>query len=1024
MCLVSPGERVGAQGISPSPEQLQIFQGLTPEQQQAILSQLGGGVAAGESSSYGGTLERRPTDQFGRTDQATRMQQEQELLRRERMRQGEEGEEEEPTGPIPVLKREDWVVVEIDYQLPPRPVPPYLQALYAGQILPGAAGNAAAGALQGAAAQAAVSQSAAAQSAVQNAAANFAGAGGATSALAASQAAQNSLAAQTGQTSTTLPVPAQQGPQALSNAAAAAALGLSDEERMRLESLMTLIRAGNPYRLSREGTLTLPGFAPIALLGLTEEQATLRLKIEPAFRGIDVRVTRLPIRKTGRESLKPFGYDLFDHVLSTFAPSTNVPVPAEYIVGSGDQLDVQLYGNMNRSLKLIVGRDGNINLPELGPVNVAGQTFVAAKAQIESRVERQMIGVHANVSMGDTRSIRVFVLGEAKFPGTYTISGLGTITSALYAAGGAKRVGSLRKIQLKRRGALVRQLDLYDLLIRGDTSDDTKLLPGDVIFIPPVGPTVSIDGEVKRPAIYEIKGESTVSQVLQLAGGLTPEADRSNAMLTRIDENQHRVIIPLDLTAGAPSLAPRNGDLVHVMRLRPTLDSGIVLQGHVYDSGSFAYRAGIRLSDVIHSVDELQPNADIHYLLIRRETPPDRRISVLSADLAAALNAPGSTADVPLMPRDRITVFDLASGRDHVIQPVLEELRVQGSAAHPTETVHIDGQVKVPGEYPLEPGMRVSDLIRAGGGAADAAYGRQAELTRYTLVSGERRTELVQVDLSAALRGDPAANLVLLPFDTLTVKEIPLWEAQENVVVRGEVRFPGRYAIRRGETLRSVIGRAGGLTEFAFPEGSVFTREWLRKREQEQLDMLAQRMQTDLTALAIGSAAAGVGGGANALSIGQTLLTQIRGARAVGRMVINLPLLMREPTGSADDVVLRGGDQLIVPRTQQQVTVLGEVQNATSLLYNPRLTRDDYISLSGGTTRRADRGRIYVVRANGSVVASEGSRWFASTSVAMKPGDTVVVPLNTEHLPPLPFWQAVTGILYNVAIAVAAIHAL
>jgi protein involved in polysaccharide export with SLBB domain len=649
--------------------------------------------------------------------------------------------------------------------------------------------------------------------------------------------------------------------------------------------------------------------------------------------------------------------------------------------------------------------------------------FDSAKASIESRVQRQMMGVHASVSMGDTRSIRVFVVGEAKYPGTYTISGLSTITSALYAAGGAKRAGSLRSVQLKRRGTLVRQFDLYDLLIRGDTSDDAKLQQGDVIFIPPVGPTVSIDGEVRRPAIYEIKGESTVADVLQLAGGVTPEADLSNAMLTRIDAAQRRVVVPVELTAGARTETVRNGDTVRVMRLRPTLDAGIVVQGHVYAPGAFAYRPGMHLTDVIHSVDELRPDADLHYLLIRRELPPDRRISVLSADLAAALNAPGSPADLELMARDRITVFDLASGRDHVIQPLLEELRVQGTSAHPTATVHVAGQVKVPGEYPLEPGMRIADLIRAGGGAADAAYGAEAELTRYSVANDSRQTQLIEIDLGAALKGDPRANVELDAFDTLTVKQVPLWSEQETITLKGEVRFPGSYSIRRGETLKSVVDRAGGLTTFAFPEGSVFTRDWLRKREQEQLDMLAQRMQTDLTALAIASAASGVqGGGTTTLTLGQSLLGQIRGARAVGRMVIDLPRLMREPVGSPDDVVLRSGDQLIVPRFQQQVTVLGEVQNSTSLLYNPRLSRDDYISLAGGVTRRADRSRIYVVRANGSVVSSEGSRWFEHSGVRMKPGDTVVVPLDTERMPPLPFWQAVTGILYNVAIAVAAVH--
>jgi protein involved in polysaccharide export with SLBB domain len=380
---------------------------------------------------------------------------------------------------------------------------------------------------------------------------------------------------------------------------------------------------------------------------------------------------------------------------------------------------------------------------------------------------------------------------------------------------------------------------------------------------------------------------------------------------------------------------------------------------------------------------------------------------------------------VELAARDRITVFDLQSGRDREIRPVLDELRLQGNAELPSQIVNIDGRVKVPGEYPLEPGMTVRDLIRAGGGTTDGAYARTAELIRYEVVNGEtRRTELVNVDLAAALRGNVTANLKLQPFDTLSVKEVPEWGSQESITLRGEVRFPGAYTIRRGETLKSVLNRAGGLTPYAFPEGSVFTRDELKRREQEQLDQLADRMQRDVALLALQSAAANQAGAATALSVGQSLLVQLKGAKAVGRLVIDLPKLEKAATGSTYDVVLRGGDTLAVPRFQQQVTVIGEVQNATSHLYNPQLSRDDYIALSGGVTRRADRGKIYIVRASGSVLATEGSRWFQHSQTTIKPGDTVVVPLDTEHIPALPLWTQVTQIMYNLAIAVLAVKAI
>jgi len=987
---------VYGQGATPSSDQIEMFRNLSPDQQQAILQSLGGagsgglGALTGLGSGAGGL-----SSQSAAAQQAQR--ENQENLNNRMRKPSDEDEEKEPL--VPVLKGDDWVIIEIDFHLGPRPLQIPGQPSQPGQG-PGVQN------LQG----------------LQAAAT-----GGAANAQQPPSVLQNPSTNQN-------PWQQQQQSQSGSDRSLAEMMApppLTERDIKRLKDLIDLIRQRNPYRLSHDGALTLPGFSEIPLAGLTDDQATLRLKVEPAFRDLDIRLTRLPLKKTGLDALRPFGYDLFDRTPSTFAPMTNVPVPSDYVIGPGDELTVQLYGSQNRTLHLPVGRDGRVNFPEIGPINVVGQHFDSARENIESRVERQLIGVRASVSMGDTRSIRVFVLGEARNPGTYTISSLGTITSALYAAGGVKPIGSMRRIQLKRQGTLVRTLDLYDLLIRGDTTDDNKLEQGDVIFIPPVGSTVSVTGEVHRPAIYEVKNESTVGDLVNLAGGLTPQADQSNAMLARVDESQHRVVVHVDLGGAGTRTEPlRNGDVLRVSRLRPTLDAGVVLSGHVFTPGSYAYHPGMHLTDVLHSVDDLQPNADLHYLLIRREVPPDRHITVVSADFAAALKNPRSKSDIELLPRDEIMVFDLASGRDHIIHPLLEDLRLQANSDQASQVVHVDGRVKVPGEYPLEQGMTIADLVRAGGGLSDAAYGGKAELTRYKVENGEtRRTELIEIDLAQALKGDTKENVKLEPYDILSVKELSQWHAQESVTLAGEVRFPGRYDIKQGETLVSVLARAGGLTPFAFAEGSVFTREELKKREQEQMDRLADRMQTDIAAIALAGIASGAPGSANnanAVSTGQYLLTQLRSLKAVGRLVIDLPQMMRERPGSSVDVILRDGDQLIVPRFQQQVTVIGEVQSTTSHLYSARLARDDYIALSGGLTTRADKGRIYVVHANGSVVSGGGHRWFQPTggSLKIRPGDTIVVPLDTERLPSLPFWTAVTTIVYNVAIAVAAVHSL
>jgi protein involved in polysaccharide export with SLBB domain len=791
-----------------------------------------------------------------------------------------------------------------------------------------------------------------------------------------------------------------------------------------LDELRARMLAGNPYRLDRAGVLQLPGTPPIPLAGLDVAQATARLNSDPALADLQLGVSLLPVEPT----LKPFGYDLFTRVPTTFAPATDIPVPAEYVVGPGDTFEVLLVGERGGRYTLTVGRDGTVDFPQLGPIAVAGLRFASAKDLLEQRVAEQMIGMRASVSMGALRSIQVFVLGEAEQPGSYTVSGLSTITNALFASGGVKPIGSLRNIQLKRNGQVVRTLDLYDLLLNGDTSGDVRLLPGDVIFIPPVGTTVAVEGEIQRPAIYEVKPGAVASEILYLSGGLTPTADPRSATLERIDERRNRTVVDVDLTTPqGRGVRLQTGDSIRIRPIRDSLEAAVSLEGHVYRPGRVQYRAGMRITDVVGSLDELRPLADTHYVLIRRESGPMRRVSVVSADLAAAFANRGSAADVPLDARDRIHVFDLAASRERVIAPIIAELDRQSGRDQPRQVVSVGGRVKVPGQYPLEPGMTVSDLIRAGGSLDQAAYGGTAELARYEVINGERReTEVIEIDLGRVIAGDLAADVSLQPFDVLVIRETPEWREQESITISGEVRFPGTYPIRRGETLKSVIERAGGLTMFAFPEGSVFTRQELREREQRQLQVLAERLQRELATLSLQQAQSGEAAQtAQAMAAGQGLLADLQATEAVGRLVIDLDEVIATEAGGNGDLFVRNGDQLVVPRITQEVTVIGEVQGATSHIWQPGLSKRDYIDRSGGFTQRADEKRAFVIRANGRVDVGSNSGWFGRSGVQeIRPGDTVVVPLDAQKMRPLTLWTSVTQILFNIAVAVAAVGSL
>jgi protein involved in polysaccharide export with SLBB domain len=792
----------------------------------------------------------------------------------------------------------------------------------------------------------------------------------------------------------------------------------SSEEDAALDAFRDRLRDGNPYELDRSGRLYLPGIPAIALSGLNVEQATTRLRAERDLRPFNLSVTLLPLDPLDTAALKPFGYDLFRDPPSTYAPATNIPVPVDYVIGPDDTLNVQLFGSQNAEYFLTVSRDGSINFPQIGPLNVAALSLGEARELIGERVDEALTGVRASVTLGELRSISVFVTGDVLRPGSYTISSLAKMTNALFASGGVAEIGSLRRIALNRSGETVTTLDLYDLLLRGDTSDDARLQQDDVIFVPPVGETVAAVGEVRRPAIYEITGEASIDDLIGLAGGLTPTASRDTIKLERIVPGRGIAVTDLNLAAVPDgAIQVQDGDVIRVEPNLEQLEGSVRLVGNVQRPGLYQWNPGMTLSDLLPSPELVKPMSDVNYVLIRREATPNVEVDALSVDLEAVWQGRAGAADLALEPRDTVHIFHLETGRQQYVRPIIDELRAQADPGEQIPIVRVGGQVRAQGFYPLEPGMRLGDLLRAGGGLRDSAYAIDAELARYTIVDGEyRETELIEINLDAIVLGDGTANVILEPYDYLNIKEISGWREQESVLLRGEFVFPGTYPIRQGEMLSTVLDRAGGLTQFAFPAGSVFTRVELRAREREQLATLARRIEADLAAMSVSDQTAG-----DVLSTGQSLLNQLRSAQATGRLVIHLDDLM---AGDLDhDIMLQGGDLLVVPEFRQEVTVIGEVQYPTSHTFERALARDDYIERSGGLTQRADDSRIYVVRANGEVVAEGGANWFRrGTGVEIRPGDTVVAPLDVDRGRRLGLWTSVTQILYNLAVAVAAVN--
>lgn len=704
----------------------------------------------------------------------------------------------------------------------------------------------------------------------------------------------------------------------------------------------------------------------------------------------------------------PFGYDLFDQAADSFSPETDIPVPTDYVLGPGDKVEVQLFGKENRRLALTVTRDGILQFPQLGPIGVAGMSFDDVRDMLEAQVAESMIGVQASVTMGTLRSIRVFVLGDVRQPGSYTVSSLSTMTNALFVGGGIRETGSLRAVQLKRGGRVVTTLDLYDLLLSGDTSRDLRLQPGDVVFIPPVGKTVSVSGEVVRPATYELSGAATVNELVELGGGLLPSAYVQNVSLERIRGQTDRTIATLDLSKPAGGrTAVQTGDHLRVFSVFDRAENVVMLTGAFERPGLVQWSAGMRLSDAIPDLHRLKPRADTNYVLIRREVGEERRLKMISAHLAEALRDPNSQENLPLHSRDQLVVFPAGGSREDLLEPIVEQLKQQADMTQEAQLVEIVGRVKSPGTYPLTAPMTITELIRAAGGGTDDAYPREVEVTRRSVVEGQRREiKRIVVDLS-----DPvAAATPLSPYDTVNVRPIEGWNETEKVTLSGEVKLPGEYVIQPNETMESVIRRAGGFTEQAYLPGAVFSREEIRKRQQEELNRQARRLRAELLQVQLdyrGPDKQDVD--ANRVrQLGALLSEELADAEALGRVVVDMP-----PAASGEKpLALRGGDSITIPRKPSEVTVLGEVSYPTTHLFQESYSYKDYMRLSGGFSARADKSAAFVVRINGEVVALDRAE-------EAMPGDVIIVPFKVDRGRGLFITATIAQIIGQLAITAA-----
>jgi len=719
--------------------------------------------------------------------------------------------------------------------------------------------------------------------------------------------------------------------------------------------------------------------------------------------------------KVVEKDLEQFGYELFAGSPTTFAPATEIPVPVDYVIGPGDQVRIQFFGKETASYDLYVSRDGILQVPELGPLPVAGQSFDELKTTIRQKVADQMIGIEAFVSLGELRSMRIFMLGDVNRPGAYTVSSLSTMTNALFVSGGIRPIGSLRNILLKRAGEVVATLDLYDLLLNGDTSSDARLQSGDVIFVPPVGSLVGVAGEVRRPAIYELKNETSISDAIAMAGGFTAQAYPSLSQVERISPEGLKKLIDINLNnEESKRFSTKNGDTIRIYSSLDRVENFVRLSGAVERPGDYEWSEDQRISDILTNIEQLLPEADLEYALVVSRNPISGETSTRSFSLEQLFQGNGSGHDLRLEPKDRILVFDGTDVERSGLAPIIQQLKAQGTSEAPQKIVSIEGRVRHPGEYPLDRSMNASDLLRAAGGFTEDAYTLQAELIRFEDNNNTLRDSfLIPLNLSR-LSESQSNDIELQEFDQVYVKRIPEWTEKETITLSGEIRFPGEYTIERGETLSNIIERAGGLTELADPDSAIFMRESLRVQEAANLSKLRERLSSDIAAASIQSDAITLDG----VDTAQSLLDQLENTHAVGRLVINLPSIL----DGLEDIDVKNGDHLILNRHPQAVTIIGSVNYPTSHLFQNGLNQNDYISLSGGLTKKADKRQIYVVKANGQVHIDQRSRFFPKGGISIEAGDTIVVPIDVDRVAPLKLWTTTSQIFYQIALGAAAIN--
>lgn len=675
------------------------------------------------------------------------------------------------------------------------------------------------------------------------------------------------------------------------------------------------------------------------------------------------------------KTLRIFGQDVFQNSKPmTFAPENYLATPADYTVGSGDEINILLWGRINEEYRLKVDRDGRINIPHLGPISVAGLPFSAMQKNILDRMQ-SIEGVQASITMGELHSIAVFIVGEVRSPGMYTISALSNVTNALFAAGGPSKSGSLRAIQLKRNGSLLATIDFYDFLLSGKDNTNLRLKSGDVIVVPIVKKMVAIAGNVRRSALYEIKQSSSLKDIIAVAGGITPAAWTNRIQIERFQDNQFQTVLDIesDKKESIPDFEVQDGDIIKVFPVVIKDANSVLLLGNVSRPGKYEYRKEMKVSDLVPDFQTLQPETYFEYAVVMRQEPPSFLSRIIPFNLKKAMEDHASADNLQIQSKDVVMVYS----RDYF---------------EPDRTVTIGGAVTTPGIQKLLENMKIRDLIIKAGGLLEESSTERGELYRRVYHDEVVSTEKIEFNVRRAMEDDPQNNLVLRKFDIVYVRNKKGWEEEKHVELRGEVVYPGDYVLLEGETLGHLIDRSGGFTKDAYLPAAVLTRPSVGAYERKRMEQYANRLQSD--ALKVSTEMMAKQQDPTSIQLllqqQQLLISKLKDQETGGRVVIDLT-----NPDQYRNFVLENGDGLYIPKMVGTISVIGEVFNpATFKFENNNLKAQQLIEMAGGFKENADTKFVYVFKANGSVLTRKNANIMQYT---LSPGDVVVVPQKLEY---------------------------